>query len=100
MILDLYSRYVVGWRLANRETSEIAQELITNAIVKQNIDPTQLTVHSDSKNGYASCFAWEPHRKGQACQDSWWLAVSGGLTHTLIDVAVIPWTRRSSGTVG
>ena len=54
MILDLYSRYVVGWRLANRETSEIAQELITNAIVKQYIDPTQLTVDSDNGPSMAS----------------------------------------------
>lgn len=54
VILDIYSRYVVGWRLANRETSEIAQELITNAIVDQNIDPTQLTIHADNGPSMAS----------------------------------------------
>ena len=54
VLLDIYSRYVVGWTLADRECSEIAQELITNAILKEEIDPTSLTLHADNGASMAS----------------------------------------------
>jgi putative transposase len=47
VVLDVYSRYVVGWRLESRESSALAKELFINAIAKERVEPTLLTVHSD-----------------------------------------------------
>jgi len=46
-ILDIYSRYTVGWTVMPREDSEIARELIAQAAMQQSIEPGQLTVHAD-----------------------------------------------------
>lgn len=48
VILDVYSRYVVGWMLAERESEELAQELIRETCHKQGIQPGQLTLHADN----------------------------------------------------
>ncbi len=48
VILDVYSRYVVGWMIAERESEELAQELIRESCVKQGIQPGQLTLHADN----------------------------------------------------
>lgn len=47
VILDVFSRYVVGWRIATRESDRLAEELIAESCFKQNIDPDQLTLHAD-----------------------------------------------------
>lgn len=47
VIIDIYSRYVVGWMLAERESGSLAEELIRETCVKQNIERDQLTIHSD-----------------------------------------------------
>lgn len=47
VILDIFSRYVVGWTLAHRESSEIASHLIRESIEKQQVLADQLTIHSD-----------------------------------------------------
>ena len=47
VILDIFSRYVVGWMLADREAGCLAQQLIEESCVKQSIEPGQLTIHSD-----------------------------------------------------
>jgi putative transposase len=47
VILDIYSRYVVGWMVAYRETAELAEQLIADTIGKQNILPGTLTLHAD-----------------------------------------------------
>lgn len=47
VILDIYSRYVVAWLLANRESSELATRLIAEACTSQGIQPGQLTIHAD-----------------------------------------------------
>ena len=47
VILDVYSRYVVGWLLADRESSALAQKLIKQACEQQDIMPGQLTLHAD-----------------------------------------------------
>ena len=47
VILDIYSRYVVGWMLASRENADLAKRLIRDSIEKQNVDTEQLTLHSD-----------------------------------------------------
>lgn len=47
-VLDIYSRYVVGWMLADREDSKLAQDLIKATCQKQGIVPEQLTLHADN----------------------------------------------------
>ena len=47
VILDIFSRYVVGWTIAHRETAELAEQLIAETIDKQNIVPGTLTLHAD-----------------------------------------------------
>lgn len=48
VILDVYSRYVVGWMIAERESEDLAQELIHETCAKQGIQPGQLTLHADN----------------------------------------------------
>jgi len=47
VILDIFSRYVVGWMLAPRESAALAERLIADTCAKQGIRPGQLTVHAD-----------------------------------------------------
>ena len=47
VILDIFSRYVVGWMIAARESAELATQLIADTIEKQHIAPGTLTVHAD-----------------------------------------------------
>ena len=47
MILDIFSRYVVGWMIAQRETADLAEQLIADTIDKQHIVPGTLTLHAD-----------------------------------------------------
>lgn len=47
VILDIYSRYVVGWMLADRESAALARQLIETTLEKQNVPEDQLIIHSD-----------------------------------------------------
>lgn len=47
VILDIFSRYVVGWMIAPRELAELAEQLIADTIQKQQITPGTLTLHAD-----------------------------------------------------
>jgi putative transposase len=47
LILDLYSRYVVGWMISRKENAGLAKHLFTRVLAAHLIDPGQLTVHSD-----------------------------------------------------
>jgi putative transposase len=47
VILDLFSRYVVGWMVAAHENARLAQRLIEVTCIKQGIGPHQLTIHAD-----------------------------------------------------
>ena len=47
VVLDLFSRYVVAWMLARRESATLAQRLIREAADRYHIVPGQLTTHSD-----------------------------------------------------
>ena len=47
VILDIFSRYVVGWMLADRESGTLARRLIAETIDKHDIPPGQLTIHAD-----------------------------------------------------
>lgn len=48
VILDIYSRCVVGWLIADCESKELAKQLIKETAAKQGIQPNQLTIHSDN----------------------------------------------------
>lgn len=47
VILDLYSRYIVGWQVATRESAAVYQQLVEACCKDQGIVPDQLTIHSD-----------------------------------------------------
>jgi putative transposase len=47
VILDIFSRYVVGWMLAHRESDRLAERLIRETVIKEGIARDQLTIHSD-----------------------------------------------------
>jgi putative transposase len=47
VILDIFSRYVVGSMVAERESAALAERLIEQTVEKQNISPAQLTLHAD-----------------------------------------------------
>jgi len=47
VIIDVFSRYVVGWMVADRESAELAKKLISETIRKQEADPSRLTIHAD-----------------------------------------------------
>jgi len=47
VILDIFSRYVVGWMVAHREQDALAKRLIEETCLKQRIEPNQLIIHSD-----------------------------------------------------
>lgn len=47
VILDVFSRCVVGWMIAHREQADLAARLIRETIEKQNVPESQLTIHSD-----------------------------------------------------
>jgi len=47
VILDIFSRYVVGWMVAHREQDSLAKRLIEETCRKQGIQPGQLIIHAD-----------------------------------------------------
>jgi len=47
VILDIFSRYVVGWMIAMSETATLAEKLISSTCAKQGIKPGRLTIHAD-----------------------------------------------------
>jgi putative transposase len=54
VILDIFSRYPVGWMVASRESATLAERLIAEAVRKQNINRGQLTLHADRGSSMAS----------------------------------------------
>jgi putative transposase len=47
VILDIFSRYVVGWMIAHRESAALAKRLISETCRKQGVTRDQLTIHAD-----------------------------------------------------
>jgi putative transposase len=47
VILDVFSRYVVGWMVAHHESAQLAQSFIEETLTKQGIRASQLILHSD-----------------------------------------------------
>ncbi len=47
VIIDIFSRYVVGWMVSPAETGELAEAFIADALAGQGIERDQLTLHAD-----------------------------------------------------
>ena len=54
VILDVFSRYVVGWMVAHREYAKLAEKLIAETCERQNIVPGTLTIHADRGSSMTS----------------------------------------------
>lgn len=48
LVMDVWSRRIVGWRIAEGESADIAAELVTQACRDGNVDPRGLVLHSDN----------------------------------------------------
>lgn len=48
VVLDMFSRFVVGWLLAEREQDDYARDLIDTACERKSIHREQLTIHADN----------------------------------------------------
>ena len=54
VILDIFSRYAVGWMVATRESAALAEKLIAATCAKQGITRGQLTIHADRGSSMTS----------------------------------------------
>lgn len=54
VILDVYSRYVVGWMIAERESAALAEAFIAETCAKEAIEAGQLTIHADRGSAMTS----------------------------------------------
>jgi putative transposase len=54
VILDVFSRYVVGWMVAHRESAILAHKLIGETCTRQGIEPGELTLHADRGSSMTS----------------------------------------------
>jgi putative transposase len=54
VIIDIYSRYTVGWLIADRESAVLAEQLLADTIAKHGIDRDTLTIHADNGSSMAS----------------------------------------------
>lgn len=48
LVLDLFSRFIVGWLITDRQSGDHAQQLLASSFQRFHIDPRQLVVHSDN----------------------------------------------------
>jgi putative transposase len=54
VILDVFSRYVVGWMICERESAALAEAFIAETCAQQQIEPSQLTLHADRGSSMTS----------------------------------------------
>ena len=54
VILDVYSRYIVGWMVALEESATLATQLINETCAREAVRPGQLTVHADRGSSMTS----------------------------------------------
>jgi len=47
VIMDVFSRFIVGWMVAHRESAALAEKLLEETCHRQGIQPGQLTIHAD-----------------------------------------------------
>jgi len=48
MVMDIYSRKIVGWQVRQRESSELAADLMTDICLREGVGQNQVTLHSDN----------------------------------------------------
>ena len=48
LVLDLYSRYLIGWLIAERQSATLAEQLLKQSYQRWQIGPDQLTLHNDN----------------------------------------------------
>lgn len=48
VVIDVFSRCVVGWCICRKSSAKIAEALLQDAIARQQIEPGQLTIHADN----------------------------------------------------
>ncbi len=70
VILDIYSRYVTGWMLAHRESSNLASRLIRETVENQEVCEDQLTIHSDRGPSMASLGVTKSHSRPHVSNDN------------------------------
>jgi putative transposase len=54
VVLDVFSRYVVGWMIAPEESATLAKKLLAETYDREGIDPSQLTLHADRGSAMTS----------------------------------------------
>jgi len=54
VVLDLFSRYVVGWMIARAESAALAKVLIEQSVTKHGVEPGSLVLHSDRGSAMTS----------------------------------------------
>ena len=54
VIIDVFSRYVVGWCIAERENAQIAEAMIQETLLRESIQPGALTIHADRGSAMTS----------------------------------------------
>ncbi len=54
VMLDVFSRYVVGWMVAHRESASLAEQFIHATCARQGIERGQLTIHADRGSAMTS----------------------------------------------
>jgi putative transposase len=54
VVLDVFSRYVVGWMIAPTENATLAKKLIAETCTREGIEPSQLTLHADRGSAMTS----------------------------------------------
>lgn len=61
VVIDLFSRMVVAWMLAHRESGDLAKDLFSQAYDQQGIVPGQLTVHNDRGSAPTAKILYQLH---------------------------------------
>ena len=54
VIIDIFSRYVVAWRVAPAESADLAAELIAGAVATQGVEAGTLSIHADRGSSMTS----------------------------------------------
>lgn len=54
VVLDVFSRYVVGWMIAPAESAALAKKLLAETYDREGIEPDQLTLHADRGSAMTS----------------------------------------------
>jgi len=65
VIMDIFSRYVVGWMVAHRESAALAKRLISEAVARQGVAAGQLTIHADRGTSMRSKAVAQGTRRGR-----------------------------------